>query len=150
VNTKGYKGNILKRARIYTNEPGNKYQAVGIKAFVKVLIIVSVRHVYLRGPADQILTKTVGIRAGMDKPLSLEQSQFTLTGKVTYRIEELEPGKNFRLHFTSIPGKPGTYRGVLKLKTNYPEKPELIIPIVAQFGKASQGQKNQYRSKALE
>ena len=139
VNTKGYRGNILKRARIYTNEPGDKYQAVGIKAFVKVPIFVSVRHVYLRGQADRALTETVGIRAGMDKPLTLEESQFTLTGKVTYSIEELEPGKNFRVHFTSIPGEAGTYRGVLKLKTNYSEKPELIIWITVQLRKASQG-----------
>jgi len=139
VNTRGYRGNILKKARIYTNEPGNKYQAVGIKAFVRVPILVSAGHVYLRGPADRALTKIVGIRAGMDKPLSLEQSQFTLNGKVTYRIEELEPGKNFRLHFTSIPGKAGNYRGVLKLKTNYSEKPELIIWITVQLRKASQG-----------
>jgi hypothetical protein len=139
VSTRGYRGNILKRARIYTNEPGKRHQAVGIKAFVKVPILVSVRNVYLRGPADRVLTQTVGIRANMEKPLSLEESQFTLTGTVTYRIEELEPGKNFRVHFTSIPGKVGNYRGVLKLKTNYPEKPELIIPITAQFRKASQG-----------
>ena len=139
LNTRGYRGNILKRARIYTNEPGNKYQAVGIKAFVKVPVFVSVRHVYLRGPADRALTKTVGIRAGMDKPLTLEESQFTLTGKVAYRIEEFEPGKNFRVHFTSIPGEAGTYRGVLKLKTNYSEKPELIIRITVQLRKPSQG-----------
>jgi len=95
--------------------------------------------VYLRGPADQKLTRTVGIRAGMDKALTLEETQFTLSEKLTYTIEELEPGKYFRIHFMSIPGKVGIYRGVLKLKTNYSEKPEVIIRITVQFRKPSQG-----------
>jgi len=58
---------------------------------------------------------------------------------VTYRIEEVEPGRLFKVHFTSIPGPAETYRGVLKLKTNYPEKPEIIIPIRARFRKGAKG-----------
>lgn len=41
--------------------------------------------------------------------------------------------------FTSIPGPAGTYRGVLRLKTNYPEKPEITIPIRARFRKGDKG-----------
>ena len=78
----------------------------------------------------------------MDKTLTLEESQFSLSEKVTYRIEELEPGRAFRIHFTTIPGKVGTYRGVLKLKTNYPEKPEVTIWITVQYRKPSQSQEN--------
>lgn len=117
-------------------------QVVSIKAFVKVPIFLSARHVYLRGPADRKLTKTIAIRAGMDKTLTLEESQFTLSEKLTYTIEELEPGKDYKIHFTSIPGKVGTYRGVLKLKTNYSEKPEVIIWITVQFRTPSQSQEN--------
>jgi len=107
-----------------------------------VPIFLSARRVYLRGPADRKLTKTVGIRADMDKALTLEESQFTLSEKVTYRIEELKSGKDFRIHFTSIPGNVGTYRGVLKLKTNYSEKPEVTIWITVQFRKPPQSQEN--------
>jgi len=54
---------------------------------------------------------------------------------VTYRIEEVEPGRIFRVHFTSIPGPSGNYRGILKLKTNYPEKPEITIRIMLNLKK---------------
>jgi hypothetical protein len=77
----------------------------------------------------------------MDKALTLEESQFSISEKVTYRIEELEPGRDYRIHFTTIPGMAGvgSYRGVLKLKTNYPEKPDVTIWITVQYRKPSQG-----------
>jgi len=104
-----------------------------LKAFVKVPISLSPRYVYLSGQAAKPITKTVKISATQDKPLTLEPSQFNLGEKVTYRIEEVEAGKVFQIHFTSIPGPPQTYHGVLKLKTNYPEKPELTIRIRGRF-----------------
>lgn len=106
---------------------------------MKVPIYLSPRYVYLRGPAGQQITRTVRIRAEGDKPLKLEPSRFDLSAKVTYRIEEVEAGREFEVHFTSIPGPEGTYRGVLKLKTNYPEKPEITIPIRARFHEGGQG-----------
>ena len=36
----------------------------------------------------------------------------------------------------------GVYRGILKLKTTYPEKPELDIGLTAQFYKVAETQKN--------
>ncbi len=126
---------IRKGARVYTNDPRNNVQVLSIKAFVKVAIYMSPRYVYLRGFAGQKITRTVRISAKEDKPLKLEQSHFNLGKEVTYRIEEVELGRVFRIHFTSIPGPVETYRGVLKLKTNYPEKPEIIIRIRGKFQK---------------
>ena len=141
INTRGYRGNILKRARIYTNEPGNRYQAVSIKVFVKVPIYVTSQHVYLRGPADRRITATVTVKGDGTKDLRLEETEFTLSEKVTHTIEEVEPGKLYRIHFTRLPGEVGVLRGVLKLKTTYPEKPELTIRLTAQFYKVSEPQK---------
>ncbi|NVM27094.1 MAG: hypothetical protein HWN70_14420 [Desulfobacterales bacterium] len=110
-----------------------------MKAFVKVPIYLSPRYVYLRGLAGQKITRTVRVRAEGNKPLKLEPSRFDLSTRVTYRIEEVKAGREFKVHFTSIPGPAGTYRGVLKLKTNYPEKPEITIRIRARFQKSGQG-----------
>jgi hypothetical protein len=100
-----------------------------MRASVKALISVSPRYVYFSGPSEKKVTKTVKVRAGESRPLKLEEENFSLGNKVAYTIEEVEPGKLYRIHFTSIPGPPGNYRGVLKLKTGYPEKPLLQIPI---------------------
>ena len=40
-----------------------------------------------------------------------------------------------------IRGPPGNYRGVLRLKTNYPERPQISIPIMARLHGAGQAQK---------
>jgi hypothetical protein len=141
INTRGYRGNISKSARIYTNEPGNRYQSVGIEVFVKVSIYVTSQHVYLRGPADQKVMAAVTVKGDGTKDLKLEETEFTLSEKVTYTIEEVEPGKLYRIHFTRLPGGVGVYRGILKLKTTYPEKPELSIRITAQFHKVNEPQK---------
>ncbi len=136
IDTKGYEGKIRKKAKVYTNDPRNKFEVLRIEAFVKAVISLSPKHVSLKGMADRKITKTVTVRAEQDKPLKLEPSHFNLTGKVKvidYRIEEVEAGREFRIHFTSIPGNVGIYRGFLKLKTNYPERPEIKIWIKAKF-----------------
>lgn len=145
IRTKGYQGEIRKRARIFTNDPSKKVELIGIRAFIKAPIYLSPKYVYLRGPASQKVTRTVRVRAGENRPLKLEESHFNLSNKLTYTIEEVEPGRFFRIHFTSIPGAPGNYRGVLKLKTNYPEKPLLTIRIMAKLqgaGKVKTRKKN--------
>ena len=112
-----------------------------IKAFVKAPIYLSPKFVYLRGPAGQKVSRTVSVRAGEERSLKLEESSFNLGTKVTYTIEEVESGRFFRLRFTTIPGPPGDYRGVLRLKTNYPERPQISIPIMARLNGVGKAQK---------
>jgi hypothetical protein len=90
--------------------------------------------VYLRGHAGQTTTRSVKIRAELDKPLKLEPAHFNLSSKVIFRMEEVEMGKSFLIHFTNIPDSGGIYHGHLKLRTNYPEKPEISIRIRGKFG----------------
>jgi hypothetical protein len=148
IKTKGYQGNIRKRARILTNDPRKKVEMVEIKAFVRAPIYLAPRFVYLRGLAGRKLSKTVSVRAGEERFLTLEEASFNLGARVAYSIEEVEKGRFFKIHFTAIPGPPGNYRGVLRLKTNYPERPQIAIPIVARvydLDKARKGRGNKER-----
>ncbi len=113
---------------------------MGIKAFVNVPIYVTSRYVHLRGPADRKVMAMVTVRGDGTKHLALEETQFTLSDKVAYSIEEVESGKLFRIHFTRMPGDVGSHRGILKLKTNYPETPELTIWITAQYQRRARAQ----------
>ena len=133
VHTKGYEGSIHKSARVNTNDRMLNVVNLGIKAFVKVPIYLSTRYVSLHGRAGQGITRIVEINAGLDKPLTLAPEEFNLDGKLTYRIEEVEKGQEFKIHFTSIPDPPQTYYGFLNLKTNYPEKPIISIKIRGRF-----------------
>lgn len=133
VNTKGFAGNITKAARVYTNDLKNKIIWIGIKAFVKVPIVVSPRLVFFSCFAEDTVEKVVTIRAGHDMPLSLNPISFPLSDKVEYRIETVEKGRLFRVVFTNKSGISGWYNGLLKFKTNYPEKPVITIRVIGQI-----------------
>ena len=119
VNTQGYHGAINKRIRVYTNDKKNSLTRLTIKAFVKVSIRLSPRSVNLVGFEGQEIKQSVQIRANEEKPL------------------KLEPVHLFKVYFTNIPGPAGILRGVLRLKTNYPEKPAISISIKVRIRKTA-------------
>lgn len=133
IKTTGYRGQLSRGAKIYSNDPNRAMETVRVTFSVKILIDVMPRYVYLRGMAGQVLTRVVTIRTEVDRPLTLTTSRFDLEKKVKYTIEEVQKGKLFRIHISNIPGTPLSYRGVLELRTNYPEKPIIRIPISATF-----------------
>jgi hypothetical protein len=100
---------------------------IALRGIVKVPIKVMPRRARLYGKEDQMISKMIEVSADLDKPLELVPVHFNLDGKIVYTIEEVEKGRRFKIHFTTIPSPPQAYRGFLKLKTNYPEKPELTI-----------------------
>ena len=106
---------------------------LSMKGVVKVPIYLSPRYVYLSGKKDQKMTKSVQVRAELERPLILTPVQFNLEDKVSYNIEEIVKERKYRIRFTTIPGQFASYRGFLRLKTNYPEKPELLINIRGRF-----------------
>ena len=133
LDTRGYKGDVLKRAKVYTNDPGQKMAILRIKAFVNVAIYVSNKYVTLRGKKGEKVSNLVEIRAEREEPLKIEPISFDLADKVTYRIEDVEKDRIYRIHFSNIPGTLNYYRGMLKLKTNYSIKPEIVIWVRGRF-----------------
>jgi hypothetical protein len=127
LNTKGYEGKVRKAARVYTNDPARQTETITIEAFIRAPILVSPRSVFLQGRVTEALTRSVDIKGDPAKKLKIEPLDFSLNQRVKYSIEELSPGKHYRVSFTSIPNMGNNFQGVLRLKTNYPEKPELQI-----------------------
>ncbi len=133
VHTKGFAGNVTKAARVYTNDLQNKIVWIGIKAFIKVPILVSPGLVYFSCFAEDTIKKVVTISAGEDKPLSLNLISFPLSDKVDYRMETVEAGRLFNVILTNKKGVSGWYNGLLKFETNYPEKPAITIRVIGQI-----------------
>ena len=131
--TKGYEGKVQKTSTVYTNDPKTPEGKLVFEALVKTPIRVSEKMVLLKGAYKEIVTKTVDIKGELKEPLKLEPIEFTLDKKAKFNIEEVTKGKHFRVTFTSIPNVGNSYRGILKLKTNYPEKPELDIYVMGKF-----------------
>ena len=104
-----------------------------VKGTVKVSIDISPQFVLLNLKEGQSVSQVVEIRAETDKPLKLTPADFSLEGKVKYSIEEIEKGRIYIIELTTLPVKAQSFHGVLKLKTNYPEKPEIAVIISGNF-----------------
>ena len=100
-----------------------------VDAYVRPLISVSPKRLRLEGEKDKTIKGTVRIRAEIERPLTLQVAVFSLPNELTYRLEEIERGKAFDITFSTIPARKDRFRGFLKLQTNYPEKPYVIIYI---------------------
>jgi hypothetical protein len=104
-----------------------------MEALVKTPIVISDRMVLLLGTTQEAITRTVDIKGELNKPLKLEPVDYTLDKKVKFNIEEVAKGKHYRVTFTSIPNVGNYYQGILRLKTSYAEKPELVIHVRGKF-----------------
>jgi hypothetical protein len=133
VLTRGYDGRIRKTARIYTNDPRIPQETFVIEAMIRTPIALSERMVFLLGTTQETVTKSVDIKGELAKPLKLEPVDYTLDKKVKFNIEEVVGGKHYRVTFTSIPNAGNYYQGLLRLRTSYPEKPELVIHVRGKF-----------------
>lgn len=130
VRTEGYSGAKQWGAGVFTNDTNFKEITLTVKAFVKPLLTVTPSHVKFDSSPDDIATREVEIKAETEKALTLVPGQFTLGEQLTYRLEEIEKGKKFKVIFQTIPGGSGGFNGFLKLQTGYPEKPEIKIWIM--------------------
>jgi hypothetical protein len=135
MDTMGFKGKIKKSTRVFTNDPNKKMIVLHMEAFIRVPIQISKEYVVFKGAAGEILSKSIDIKAMEETPLKLDVTEFTLHEKVTYDIQEIEKGRVFRLSFWNEELKVGMFSGHLKLGTNYPEKPEILIKIRGRFTK---------------
>jgi len=133
VTTDGYAGRIEKTARIYSNDPVRGEGFFKITAHVRVPIHLSTYYVLLSGVENREVSRTVEIRAELDRPLVLTPGALNLEEKVRYALEEVEEGRKYLLHFTALPGADRSYQGYLKFTTNYPEKPEFTVRIRGRF-----------------
>lgn len=133
LNTTGYEGKVRKAARVYTNDPKTPQEILVIDALVKTPIMVSDKMVFLQGTTQETIIRSIDIKGELNKPLKLEPVDYTLDKKVKFNIEEVTKGKHYRVTFTSIPNVGNYYQGLLKLRTSYPEKPELVIRVRGKF-----------------
>ena len=133
VDTKGFEGKQRWGIKVFTNDPKWQEAVLDIRANIKPILILSGKAVQFTGKNDVPITKEIEIGAGIDRTLIITPQLFTLPGKVTWSMQEIEKGKKFRIRLRSVPGASDDYRGFLTLKTNFPEKPEFTIWIIGRF-----------------
>jgi hypothetical protein len=129
ASTTGYIGKVRWQALIYSNDPAAPVETITVQGVLKRPIVLWPTIVFLKGPLNNPISKSVRIEGRLNKPFKIEPVSFNLSRQVHYEIVEIEAGKIYEIRFVSVPNEEGKYRGFLKLKTSYEEKPEIEIPV---------------------
>ena len=133
IDTRGFDGPERWVVKVFSNDPKWKEAVLDLRANIRPIITLAGSPVFFTGKKNDPATGEVEIRTDLDKPLILTPERFTLSGKVTYSISEVEKGKRYRVTFQNVGDKRENYRGFLKLKTNFAEKPDIILWIIGRF-----------------
>jgi len=135
IATKGFEGKQRWAVKVYSNDPKWPEAVLDLRANVKPVIAITGAPVFLGGRKKNPRTAEVEISTGLDRDLILTPERFTLSGKVTYSLAEIEKGKRYRVTFQNVTRKRENYRGSLKLKTNFAERPDVTLWIIGRFDK---------------
>lgn len=129
VHTKNYAGNLHKSARVSTNDPNKPTLIIGVKGVVWAPIAVKPQYARLHGISGQDVETTIHVHANKAEPLEVELASVSIPDKVTAELKALETNRIYQLKLRNKVQGEAHYNGQVKLTTNYPEKPELIIRI---------------------
>jgi hypothetical protein len=88
-----------------------------------------------QGPEGVVQTQSVDVVNTDEKPLDVKPGSFNLSDKMTYRIEEVQKGKVFRVYFTTLSNVAGSFNGFLALTTNHDDAPEMRVLLNGNFQK---------------
>jgi len=133
IDTKGFEGPERWIVKIFSNDPKWNEAVLDLRATIKPVITLAGSPVIFTGKKNASVPGEVEISTELDRPLTLTPEQFTLSGKVIYSLSEIEKGKRYQVTFQNVAPKRESYRGFLKLKTNFPEKPDVTIWIIGRF-----------------
>jgi hypothetical protein len=86
-------------------------------------------YVSLQGVMGRVSPEHIEIINNTRKPLKLSGIDTDLKNRIKWHLRELKPGAVYRLDVEDISGTAGDYFGHLRVRTNIPEKPELLIII---------------------
>jgi hypothetical protein len=127
LDTTGYEGTVKKAATVHSNDPEQPRLILTLQGVVKTFIEVRPSSsVTFRGPADQQSPKAVELVGS--KPFHIQKVESSLEGKVSHEIEPMDAERGYRLSIRNI-SKQGTYAGSIKVRTDLPEKSQVLIRV---------------------
>lgn len=119
-----------KRALVKTNDPKHSNLTIGLYGVVSAPIFVDPPYAALTAMLGERVEATVYIIAQEEAPLALDLISMTVPDDVDVTLSAVKKDKVYALHVSGNLQAAGRFRGEARLKTNYPDKPELGIPIV--------------------
>ena len=129
IRTKGYQGNMHKTARVMSNDPKNPQMTISLKGKIWAPIQINPQRVHLRGTVGEKVEQIVRVQGEKKEPLIVKLASVSLPDKLAVELRETEKGRGYEVKIQNKIEGEATYAGQVKLTTNYPEKPELVIRV---------------------
>ena len=160
LNTKDKQGKIHQTARVFTNDPKTPELTIGMKGNVWAPVHIKPKHAHLKGTLGEKTGTVVRLKGQKEEPLTVKFVSVSIPDKVDVDLKEEEKGRTWDLHVNNKITQATNYKGLIKLSTNYPEKPELTIrvsghirpslearPKILNFGRMSKGRVQELKTK---
>jgi hypothetical protein len=129
IKTKGFQGNVHKTARVSTSDPKRPQITIGLKGKIWTAIQMKPRYAHLKGVLGDPMETVVSLQADKEEPLEIAVVSVSIPEKITVELIEVEKGRSYQVKIKNKVDQQTTYNGLVKLSTNYPEKPELLIRV---------------------
>jgi hypothetical protein len=114
---------------VHSNDPQNGKVVLALQGLVKTLIDVRPSTaVSFRGLAEKLSPSTVDLVASAGQVFHITKVESNIEDKVKHELETVEEGKQYRLKLTNKMEQ-GNYSGFVKLQTDLPQKPDILIRI---------------------
>jgi hypothetical protein len=132
VDLKGYHGEVWKSATIFSNDPQMPRVSLSFHGKVRPFIqLLPASSVQFKGKGREGEEKTIDIMATL-RPIHIQKIENGLADKIRVRLETVDDGRHYRLKIIRFQ-KSGKFFGFVKCITDFPQKPEILIPIINNF-----------------
>jgi hypothetical protein len=131
VDLKGYQGKVSKSATVFSNDPQQPNFQLTLTGKVRAHIEIKPGAFVQFSSAPGGDEKIVELLA-VDREFRIVQVENGLEGKIRTQLETVVPGKQYRLKVTSLQ-KEGNFFGLIRCKTDHPQKPEIQIRVSGHF-----------------
>ncbi len=130
VNLENFQGNIMKTVTIESDDPDNPRQVLKLRGVVKAIITIKPSpNISFTGSTGRLSRSVVDLQA-TKTPFHIKSIDTNLTGKIDYSIRTVTDGTHYRLK-VSNKVRQGGYSGFIRLETDLPRAPWLLVRVMA-------------------
>jgi hypothetical protein len=128
VDTSRVRAKFQKKAMVWSNDPQRKSVALYLKGEVKPHIsLVPGGYLSLQGAKGRVPAEKLQIINNHTQPFKITSIISDLPVNIIWHLKEIKPGYSYMLIVEDISKTAGQYSGHLVVRTDQPQKPELVI-----------------------
>jgi len=128
IDSNRVRGDFRKRAIVWSNDPERRSIALYLLGVVKPNVILDPgNYLSLEGARGRVPPGHIKIMNNHERPLKIKGITSDLPDNIQWSIKEIEPGQTYSLEVKNISRKAGEYTAHMFIRTDNPQKPELVI-----------------------